>query len=152
MKALCVITPAALGPQYFRECAEVIDATAGGAPDRARLAEIMRRHGLTPAVMDTGPSLGAGNRLGSRFCKKHRARRRLESEAFGKVDRDLKGWNNPDDDHKRQGEHGSPQKRGNDSSVMRCQSPEYSAKRCRCIRNLTIVAFMRPRAQSGIAR
>ena len=49
VKALCVITPAALGPQYFRECAEVIDATAGGAPDRARLAEIMRRHGLTPA-------------------------------------------------------------------------------------------------------
>jgi quercetin dioxygenase-like cupin family protein len=48
-KALCVITPAALGPEYFRECAEVIDATAGGAPDRARLAEIMRRHGLTPA-------------------------------------------------------------------------------------------------------
>jgi quercetin dioxygenase-like cupin family protein len=30
VKALCVITPAALGPQYFRECAEVIDATAGG--------------------------------------------------------------------------------------------------------------------------
>jgi quercetin dioxygenase-like cupin family protein len=49
VKALCVITPAALGPQYFRECAEVIDPTAGGAPDRARLAEIMRRHGLTPA-------------------------------------------------------------------------------------------------------
>ena len=49
VKALCVITPAALGPRYFRECAEVIDATAGGAPDRARLAEIMRRHGLTPA-------------------------------------------------------------------------------------------------------
>jgi quercetin dioxygenase-like cupin family protein len=49
VKALYVITPAALGPQYFRECAEVIDATGGGAPDRARLAEIMRRHGLTPA-------------------------------------------------------------------------------------------------------
>jgi quercetin dioxygenase-like cupin family protein len=49
VKALCLITPAALGPQYFRECAEAIDATAGGAPDRARLVEIMRRHGLTPA-------------------------------------------------------------------------------------------------------
>jgi quercetin dioxygenase-like cupin family protein len=49
VKALCVITPAALGPQYFRESAEVINTTAGGAPDRARLAEIMRRHGLTPA-------------------------------------------------------------------------------------------------------
>jgi quercetin dioxygenase-like cupin family protein len=48
-KALCVITPAALGPQYFRESAEVINAAAGGPPDRAKMAEIMRRHGLTPA-------------------------------------------------------------------------------------------------------
>ena len=49
VKALCVITPAALGPQYFREAAEVIRAAAGGPPDRVRMAEIMRRHGLTPA-------------------------------------------------------------------------------------------------------
>ncbi len=49
-KALCVITPAAIGPQYFRESAEVIDAAAGGPPDRAKMAEIMKRHGLTPAV------------------------------------------------------------------------------------------------------
>jgi quercetin dioxygenase-like cupin family protein len=48
-KALCVITPAAIGPQYFREVAEVANAAAGGPPDRARMAEIMRRHGLTPA-------------------------------------------------------------------------------------------------------
>ncbi|HEV2424075.1 MAG TPA: cupin domain-containing protein [Terriglobia bacterium] len=48
-KALCVITPAAIGPQYFREAAEVIDAAAGGPPDRVKMAEIMRRHGLTPA-------------------------------------------------------------------------------------------------------
>lgn len=48
-RALCVITPAAIGPQYFRETAEVIDAADGGPPDRAKLAEIMRRHGLTPA-------------------------------------------------------------------------------------------------------
>ncbi len=48
-KALCLITPAAIGPQYFRESAEVINAAAGGPPDRAKLAEIMRRHGLTPA-------------------------------------------------------------------------------------------------------
>ena len=49
VKALCVITPAAIGPQYFRESAEVINAAAGGPPDRAKMAEIMRRHGLTPA-------------------------------------------------------------------------------------------------------
>ena len=49
VKVLCVITPAAIGPQYFRESAEVINAAAGGPPDRAKMAEIMRRHGLTPA-------------------------------------------------------------------------------------------------------
>ena len=48
-KALCVITPAVIGPQYFREAAEVIDAAAGGPPDRAKMVEIMLRHGLTPA-------------------------------------------------------------------------------------------------------
>src|SRR3569832_2706174 len=41
-KALCVITPAAIGPQYFRESAEVINAAAGGPPDRVKMAEIMR--------------------------------------------------------------------------------------------------------------
>jgi len=49
VKALCVITPAAIGPQYFREAAEVIMAAAGGPPDRVKMAEIMRRHGLTPS-------------------------------------------------------------------------------------------------------
>ncbi len=49
VKALCAITPAAIGPAYFREAAEVISAAAGGPPDRVRMAEIMRRHGLTPA-------------------------------------------------------------------------------------------------------
>ena len=49
-KALCVITPAAIGPEYFREMRDVLKAAAGGPPDRARMAEIMRRHGLTPAV------------------------------------------------------------------------------------------------------
>jgi hypothetical protein len=45
-----VITPAAIGPQYFRDSAEVINAAAGGPPDRAKMAEIMRRYGLTPAA------------------------------------------------------------------------------------------------------
>ena len=48
VKALCVITPAAIGPQYFRDSAEVINAAAGGLPDRVKMSEIMRRHGLTP--------------------------------------------------------------------------------------------------------
>jgi quercetin dioxygenase-like cupin family protein len=53
-KALCVITPAAIGPQYFLEVAEVARAAAGGPPDKARLMEIMRRHGLTPALPPSG--------------------------------------------------------------------------------------------------
>jgi quercetin dioxygenase-like cupin family protein len=48
-RALCVITPAAIGLQYFREAAEVINSSAGAQPDRAKMAEIMLRHGLTPA-------------------------------------------------------------------------------------------------------
>jgi len=49
-KALCAITPAAIGPQYFREAADVLAAAAGGPPDRVKMAEVMRRHGLTPAA------------------------------------------------------------------------------------------------------
>ena len=48
-KALCVITPAAIGPQYFREAFALLQSAAGGPPDRVKMAEIMRRHGLTPA-------------------------------------------------------------------------------------------------------
>jgi quercetin dioxygenase-like cupin family protein len=45
--ALAIVTPGILGPDYFREVAEVLDA--GGPPDLAALAAVMRRHGLTPA-------------------------------------------------------------------------------------------------------
>ncbi len=53
VKALCVITPAAIGPEYFRETFALVDAAAGGPPDRVKMAEIMRRHGLTPAAPPT---------------------------------------------------------------------------------------------------
>lgn len=58
VKALCVITPAAIGPQYFREAAEVINAAAasGVPPDPAKVLEIMRRHGLTPAPSPASPA------------------------------------------------------------------------------------------------
>ena len=49
VKALCAVTPAAIGPQFFRECAAMISEAAGGPPDRVKMADIMRRHGLTPA-------------------------------------------------------------------------------------------------------
>jgi quercetin dioxygenase-like cupin family protein len=44
---LGVITPGLLGPAYFREIADALNA--GGPPDVERLMEIMRRHGLRPA-------------------------------------------------------------------------------------------------------
>jgi quercetin dioxygenase-like cupin family protein len=49
-KQLCVITPAIMGPAYFREAAEVIGAAARGMPpDRAKMTEVFRRHGMTVA-------------------------------------------------------------------------------------------------------
>ncbi len=48
-KMLAIVSPGILGPDYFRECAAVVEAAAGGPPDLAALAEVMRRHGLTPA-------------------------------------------------------------------------------------------------------
>ena len=48
-RALAIVTPGILGPDYFREIAAVLDAAAGGPPDVAAIGAIMRRHGLTPA-------------------------------------------------------------------------------------------------------
>lgn len=48
-KMLAIVSPGVLGPDYFRECAAVLEAAADGPPDLAKLAEVMRRHGLTPA-------------------------------------------------------------------------------------------------------
>jgi quercetin dioxygenase-like cupin family protein len=51
-KALAIVTPGILGPDYFREVAAVLDAAAGGPPDAAEIAAVMRRHGLTPVSPD----------------------------------------------------------------------------------------------------
>ena len=48
-KVLAIVSPGILGPDYFRECAAVVEAAAGGPPDLAALGAVMRRHGLTPA-------------------------------------------------------------------------------------------------------
>ena len=48
-KALAIVTPGILGPDFFREVAAILDAAAGGPPDLAAVAAMMRRHGLTPA-------------------------------------------------------------------------------------------------------
>jgi quercetin dioxygenase-like cupin family protein len=48
-RMLAIVTPGILGPAYFREIAGVVNAAAGGPPDPAAIAAVMRRHGLTPA-------------------------------------------------------------------------------------------------------
>ena len=47
---LAIVSPGILGPDYFRERAAVVEATtSGGPPGPVALAEVMGRHGLTPA-------------------------------------------------------------------------------------------------------
>ena len=43
-KMLAVVTPGILGPDYFREIAELLRAAAGGPPDVAAIGEIGRAH------------------------------------------------------------------------------------------------------------
>src|SRR5216683_2870904 len=45
---LAISSPGAMTPDYFREIHEVLASTPG-PPDLAKIAEVMRRHGLTPA-------------------------------------------------------------------------------------------------------
>jgi quercetin dioxygenase-like cupin family protein len=47
-KALAVINPALLGPIYFKEVAEIVNA--GGPPDLEKLKLVMAKHGLIPAI------------------------------------------------------------------------------------------------------
>ena len=52
-KTLAIISPGILTPDYFREIATIAKAAATSVPptppDPKALAEVMRRHGLTPA-------------------------------------------------------------------------------------------------------
>jgi quercetin dioxygenase-like cupin family protein len=45
VKQLVVITPAIMGPAYFREA-----STPGGPSDRSKMMEVFRRHGMTVAA------------------------------------------------------------------------------------------------------
>ena len=49
-KALAVVTPALIGPAFFKEMAVAVNA--GGPPDAGKMREIMLRHGLVPAPME----------------------------------------------------------------------------------------------------
>ncbi len=46
---LAISSPGVMGPDYFREIHEVLASTESAPPDPAKLADVMRRHGLTPA-------------------------------------------------------------------------------------------------------
>ncbi len=46
-KQLVVISPPIMGPAYFREAAAVIGAATGAPTDRAKMAEVFQRHGMT---------------------------------------------------------------------------------------------------------
>jgi quercetin dioxygenase-like cupin family protein len=50
VKQLAIISPAIMGPAYFREVAEVIGAAKGGPPDPAKMINVFRRHGMTLAA------------------------------------------------------------------------------------------------------
>jgi quercetin dioxygenase-like cupin family protein len=47
-KALAIVTPGILGPDFFREVGAILEGAAGGPPDTAAIGAVMRRHGLTP--------------------------------------------------------------------------------------------------------
>lgn len=47
-RALVVFSPANLGPDYFREVADILGA--GGPPDIDKMKTVMKRHGLELAV------------------------------------------------------------------------------------------------------
>src|SRR5689334_20608110 len=48
VKALAVITPALLGPDFFKEAAAIVNV--GGPPDLEKLKAVMAKHGLVPAL------------------------------------------------------------------------------------------------------
>jgi quercetin dioxygenase-like cupin family protein len=47
-KALAVITPALLGPIFFKEVGEIVNT--GAPPDLEKLKSVMGKHGLIPAM------------------------------------------------------------------------------------------------------
>ncbi len=48
-KALAVVTPALIGPDFFKETAAIVNA--GGPPDTEKLKAVLAKHGLEPAPL-----------------------------------------------------------------------------------------------------
>ena len=49
VRALAVITPALLGPEFFKEAAAIVNS--GGPPDVEKLKAVLLKHGLVPAML-----------------------------------------------------------------------------------------------------
>lgn len=47
-KALATITPGLLGPEYFKDVAEIVNA--GGPPDIEKMKLVFKKHGLVPVM------------------------------------------------------------------------------------------------------
>lgn len=47
-KALAVVTPALIGPEFFQEMAAIVNA--GGPPDVEKVKTVMAKHGLVPSL------------------------------------------------------------------------------------------------------
>ena len=47
-KALAVASPGLIGPEYFREVAEIVNA--GGPPDIEKMKLVFKKHGLVPII------------------------------------------------------------------------------------------------------
>ncbi|HKW28266.1 MAG TPA: cupin domain-containing protein [Verrucomicrobiae bacterium] len=47
-KALTVVTPALIGPEFFKQMAAIVNT--GGPPDLEKINTVMARHGLVPAL------------------------------------------------------------------------------------------------------
>ena len=58
MKALAVITPALLGPDFFKEAAAIVNA--GGPPDLEKLKVVLAKHGLVVAMPEATSHLPSG--------------------------------------------------------------------------------------------
>ena len=54
-KQLSIVTPAVMGPAYFREARAAIDAAPGRPPEMTKMLEIFRRHGMTIAALPPVP-------------------------------------------------------------------------------------------------
>jgi quercetin dioxygenase-like cupin family protein len=53
VKGLAVITPALLGPNFFKDAAAIVNA--GGPPDVEKLKAVMAKHGLVPVPPPAAP-------------------------------------------------------------------------------------------------